>query len=98
MKPRVFDWSFLIAGWVVQVVVFMLAPTHPLSLVSGLLGITSVILCSQGKILTFVFGFGQIITYTYLCWLERFLFPVADLRHLRMAQTDAHARVGGSRQ
>ena len=77
MKPRVFDWSFLIAGWVVQVVVFMLAPTHPLSLVSGLLGITSVILCSQGKILTFVFGFGQIITYTYLCWLERFYAGIA---------------------
>ena len=77
MKLRAFDWSFLIAGWLVQVIVFWLAPAHPLSLVSGLLGITSVILCSQGNILTFFFGFGQIITYTYLCWLERFYAGIA---------------------
>lgn len=72
MKLKKFDRAFLLTGWIVQVVVFCLAPAHPLSLVSGLLGITSVILCSQGNILTFFFGFGQIITYTYLCWLERF--------------------------
>lgn len=77
MKLKTFDWSFLIAGWLVQVVVFLIAPAHPLSLVSGLLGITSVILCSQGNILTFFFGFGQILTYTYLCWLERFYAGIA---------------------
>jgi len=77
MKLKAFDWSFLIAGWLVQVVVFLIAPAHPLSLVSGLLGITSVILCSQGNILTFFFGFGQILTYTYLCWLERFYAGIA---------------------
>lgn len=77
MKLKAFDWSFLIAGWLVQIIVFVLAPAHPLSLVSGLLGITSVILCSQGNILTFFFGFGQIITYTYLCVLERFYAGIA---------------------
>lgn len=77
MKLKAFDWSFLIAGWLVQIIVFVLAPAHPLSLVSGLLGITSVILCSRGNILTFFFGFGQIITYTYLCVLERFYAGIA---------------------
>ena len=63
---------FLLSGLLVQVLVYWLAPTHPLSLVSGLLGIVSVILCSQGNIWTFAFGFGQILTYSYLCYLERF--------------------------
>ena len=60
------------SGLIVQVLVYWLAPTHWLSLVSGLLGITSVILCSQGNIWTFAFGFGQIITYSCLCYMERF--------------------------
>ena len=67
-----FDIAFLVTGLIVQVVVYWLAPTHWLSLVSGLLGITSVILCSQGNIWTFAFGFGQILTYSGLCWMERF--------------------------
>lgn len=72
MQSKYFDKVFLISGLLVQVLVYWLAPTHPLSLVSGLLGITSVILCSQGNIWTFAFGFGQILTYSYLCYLERF--------------------------
>ena len=76
MKRR-FDVIFLITGLIVQVLVYWFAPTHWLSLVSGLLGITSVILCSQGNIWTFAFGFGQIITYTILCWMERFYAGIA---------------------
>lgn len=72
MLSKRFDIGFLVSGLIVQVVVYLLAPTHWLSLVSGLLGITSVILCSQGNIWTFAFGFGQILTYSGLCWIERF--------------------------
>ena len=67
-----FDIGFLVSGLIVQVLVYWLAPTHWLSLLSGLLGITSVILCAQGNIWTFAFGFGQILTYSGLCWMERF--------------------------
>ena len=67
-----FDIAFLVTGLIVQIIVYWLAPTHWLSLVSSLLGITSVILCSQGNIWTFAFGFGQIITYSCLCYMERF--------------------------
>ena len=74
---RRFDIIFLITGLIVQVLVFWLAPTHWLSLVSGLLGIISVILCSQGNIWTFAFGFGQIITYSVLCYMERFYAGLA---------------------
>ena len=64
-----FDHSFLVIGLLTQVVAYIWMPGHIISLVSGLLGICSVILGSQGNILTFLFGFGQIITYTYLCYV-----------------------------
>lgn len=76
-KDKIVDWSILAAGLVVQVVVFVLMPDNPWSLVSGLLGMCSVVLCSQGNILTFLFGFGQIVTYTYLCYLQRFYAGIA---------------------
>jgi len=77
MTSRHFDIGFLISGLIVQVLVYWLAPTHPLSLISGLLGIISVILCSQGNIWTFAFGFGQILTYSGLCYMERFYAGLA---------------------
>ena len=72
MQSRRFDIIFLVSGLLVQLLVYWLSPTHPLSLISGLLGIVSVILCSQGNIWTFAFGFGQILTYSWLCYMERF--------------------------
>ena len=72
MQSKRFDIIFLVSGLLVQILVYWLAPTHPLSLISGLLGIISVILCSQGNIWTFAFGFGQILTYSGLCYMERF--------------------------
>ena len=70
-------WFFLILGLLVQVLTFMLMPDNPISLVSGMLGICSVVLGAQGNILTFVFGFAQVATYTYLCCIERFYAEIA---------------------
>ena len=66
-----FDWTFLALGIAVQVVVFLFQPGNPWALVSGISGIISVILCSQGKISTFFFGFIQISTYLYLSLIQR---------------------------
>ena len=68
---------FLILGLLVQVLTFVLMPDNPISLVSGMLGICSVVLGAQGNILTFVFGFAQVATYTYLCCIERFYAEIA---------------------
>ena len=65
-------WLFLLLGIAIQIVTYTLMPDNPWSLVSGILGICSVVLGAQGNILTFVFGFAQVGTYTYLCCLERF--------------------------
>jgi len=48
-----------------------------LSLISGCLGICSVCLTAQGNILTFLFGFAQVGTYTYLCIEQRFYGEIA---------------------
>ncbi len=66
-----FDWAFLALGISVQIVVFCIKPGNPWAIVSGICGIISVILCSQGKISTFLFGFIQIATYLYLSLIQR---------------------------
>ena len=70
-------WIFLSVGLLVQVVTFCIMPATPLSLLSGMLGVCSVVLGAQGNILTFVFGFAQVGTYTYLCCVERFYAEIA---------------------
>ncbi len=42
-----------------------------ITVVSGLAGVFSVVLCAQRRIATFAFGFIQIITYLWLSWQER---------------------------
>ena len=76
-QPSKFTYPFLILGLLIQVITFWLMPAHPLSLISGMLGICSVVLSAQGNILTVLFGFAQVGTYTYLCCLERFYAEIA---------------------
>ncbi len=73
MRGKIFDYSFLSLGLVIQVVTYLLMPHDSwLSLLSGCLGICSVVLTAQGKIWMFAFGFAQVITYTWLCVTQRF--------------------------
>ena len=48
-----------------------------LSLISCCLGICSVVLASRRSILTFAFGFAQVLTYTWLCYTQRFYGEMA---------------------
>lgn len=78
MSLRRTTWIFLILGVLVQVVTFYVLPEdNPWSLISGVLGICSVVLGAQGNILSFVFGFAQVATYTYLCCIEHFYAEIA---------------------
>lgn len=65
-----FGKVFLVAGLTVQLVTYYLAHSSMLSLISGMLGICSVVLCAERQILTFLFGFAQISTYAYICYTE----------------------------
>lgn len=44
-----------------------LTPIEIISLISGCLGICSVCLTAQGRLVSFAFGFAQVFTYTYIC-------------------------------
>ena len=70
-------WLFLGLRLLILMVTCAFMPNSPVSLVSGMLGICSVVLGAQGNILTFVFGFAQVGTYTYLCVAERFYGEIA---------------------
>ena len=77
MKGKAFVYYFIALGLVIQVVTFLITPASWLSLVSGCLGICSVCLAAQGNILTYAFGFGQVITYSILCLMQHFYAGVA---------------------
>lgn len=70
-------------GLIIQVVTFFIANSlHPgsvvlLSLISGCLGVCTVCLTAQRNILTYAFGFAQVLTYTYLCFTQRFYGEMA---------------------
>jgi len=79
-RNRIFEWCFLAVGLLIQLVTYWVAirgrwsavsfqdtELSPLSLISGCLGVCSVCLCAQGKISSCVFGFAQVLTYTYIC-------------------------------
>lgn len=82
-KSKLFDYSFLACGLLIQVVTFAISNSlNPhsltvLSLISGLLGVCSVCLTAQGNIWMYLFGFAQVGTYTYLCFTQRFYGEIA---------------------
>ena len=66
----VWGYCFLAIGLAVQAVTCWWAQETWLSVVSGCLGICSVVLCAEGSIWTYLFGFSQIATYSVLCWQQ----------------------------
>ena len=82
-RNKIFDYTFLGVGLLVQVVTYYVSlytfnyQLSTLSLISGCLGVCSVCMAAQGNILTYVFGFAQVGTYTWLCWAQRFYGEMA---------------------
>ncbi len=64
-----FDWCFLAFGFLLQVFAIVYGyitgtPDSVVSIISALTGIISVVLCAQGKISFYLFGYIQLLTYT----------------------------------
>ena len=76
MKP--FDYIFLSLGLVTQIVTYLISHDTTLSLISGILGVTSVVLTSQKKITMYVFSMAQIITYMILAFHEKLYAEVGE--------------------
>lgn len=65
-----FDWAFLGVGLALQILAIVMGfmagtPDSPGLIVSGIAGVVSVVLCSQGKISFYLFGFVQLFTYVF---------------------------------
>lgn len=63
---------FMFIGIFLQLIAWYITKNSLISLISGVTGIISVILCSQRKISFYFFGFIQLGTYMYLAWQQRF--------------------------
>ena len=61
-----FDYLFILVGMIIQAVVFTVTGSSKLSLISGLFGVASVVLCSSRKLMFYILGFIQLITYIIL--------------------------------
>lgn len=65
-----FDWAFITVGLVLQIIAIVAGfvsgePESIGLIISGLAGVISVVLCSQGKISFYLFGFIQLFTYVF---------------------------------
>lgn len=65
-----FDWFFLGLGLVMQIVAIVYGyitntPDNLVSIISSISGVLSVVLCAQGKISFYLFGFIQLFTYVF---------------------------------
>lgn len=63
---------FMLIGIFLQLIAWYITKDSLISLISGVTGIISVILCSQRKISFYFFDFIQLGTYMYLAWQQRF--------------------------
>ena len=73
-----FERLFLLTMLAVQIIVFVLYPETAISIISGIAGVISVVLCAKGKISFYYIGFIQTISYLYLAWQNRFYGEVAE--------------------
>jgi nicotinamide mononucleotide transporter len=73
-----FGGIFMTLGVLIQVAVYVITNNTLLSLISGMCGVISVVLCSQRKIHFYTFGFIQLFTYIYLCWEQKLYAEIVE--------------------
>ena len=67
-----YEHNFMLIGIFMQIIVFYITGDSVISLISGISGIISVVLCSQKKFSFYIFGFIQLGTYMFLAYQQRF--------------------------
>lgn len=65
-----FSFWFIVLGLGLQVFTYLITGESWLSLFSGCAGVLSVVLCSNKKLSSYLFGFLQLGSYTILAWNE----------------------------
>lgn len=73
-----FDRLFMLSMLLLQVIVFIYNPDTVLSIIAGISGVISVVLCAKGKISFYFIGFVQTISYLILAWQNCFYGEVLE--------------------
>lgn len=73
-----FGYIFIFLGLAVQFLTSVITDGSDLSMVSGIFGIISVVLCSQRRLMFYLFGFAQLFTYVALCAQQRLYGEIAE--------------------
>lgn len=73
-----FDWAYMVSMLALQIIVFMICPESALSIIAGIAGVISVVLCAKGKFSFYFIGFVQTISYLILAWNARFYGEVIE--------------------
>ena len=67
-----YEHTFMFIGILLQIITFYITGDSVISLISGVTGIISVVLCSQKKFSFYLFGFVQLGTYMWLAAQQNF--------------------------
>lgn len=70
LKNLSFGSILLISGLLCQIIVYIITNDTLLSLISGVAGIFSVVLCSERKMSYYLWSFIQIFTFTIICYQQ----------------------------
>ena len=73
-----FDKLFMISMLLMQIIVFIIVPDTWISIVCGISGVISTVLCAKGKISFYFIGFIQTGTYLVLAWQNWFLGEIIE--------------------
>ena len=71
-------WIFLAFGLLLQIVSYLISNDSALSFASGILGVFAVVLCSQRKVMSYVFGIAQLLTFLVIVWQNNLYAKVAE--------------------
>lgn len=78
MESKTFGRWFIALGVALQVIIYIVTGSALLSCISGILGVVSVVLCSQRKMHFYTFGFAQLITYVVLCYHQKLYGEIVE--------------------
>ena len=73
-----FERAFLYGMLALQLIVFCINPDSPLSMIAGIAGVASVVMCAKGRLEFYFIGFIQNFTYMYLAWQNKFYLECGE--------------------
>ena len=73
-----FERAFLYGMLALQLIVFYITPDSPLSMIAGIAGVASVVMCAKGRLEFYFIGFIQNFTYMFLAWQNKFYLECGE--------------------